>query len=78
MNQLPVNIAHRLPIKYLIITLEQLKNVYNFYEESADDDFLNAVNEKFMPEKEYKLMVMLKQLILKLMVTFSLTIPAYG
>lgn len=55
LNQLPINIIHHPPIKCFIITFEQHKYFYNFYEESIVDDFLNAVNEKFMPDNEYKI-----------------------
>ena len=55
MNQLPINILHRPPIKYFIITFEQHKNFYNFYEESVADDFLKDANEKSVPDKECKI-----------------------
>ena len=63
MNQLSINILHRPPMKYFVITFEHHKNVYNFEEESIVDDFLNAVSENFVPEnKEYNIHAYVKKI----------------
>ena len=54
-QQLPLNVLKRGPITYFSINFNQLKDFYNFSEESIVDDFLHAVYTRFVPDGEIKI-----------------------
>ena len=54
-QQLPLNVLKRGPITYFSINFNQLKDFYNFSEESIVDDFLHAVYTRFVPDGEIEI-----------------------
>ena len=54
-RQLPFNVLRRGPIVYYTISFLQHKNIYDFWQESLVDDFLNSVYECFVSGVEYKI-----------------------
>ena len=54
-SQLPINILRRDPTKYSTISYDQLKNIYNFFEEHIMVDFLDSAYARFDPDDQYKI-----------------------
>ena len=54
LSALPLNVLKRGPLTYYSITFEQHKNLYDFFNNSSADAFLDSVYETFRPSSTEK------------------------
>ena len=53
-QQLPINVLKRGPIKYFSINFNWYKDFYDFFQERIEDDFFDAVYNRFVSNGQYK------------------------
>ena len=53
-QQLPINVLKRGPIKYFSINFNRHKDFYDFFQERIEDDFFDAVYNRFVSNGQYK------------------------